>query len=406
MRVLIYSINYAPELTGIGKYNSEMAKWLSEQGHEVIVLTAPPYYPWWKVQPPYHSWLYSTELLDNVKVYRCPLWIPRKPSGIKRLLHLFSFALTSIPLLFLQTFKRPDVFIVLEPTLFCAPAALGFARLSGAKTWLHVQDFEVDAALGLGLVNVKLAGHIAEKIEQWLLRHFDRVSTISENMVERLARKGVLQQQRVLLPNWVDSKEIFPMATPSSFRLKLGIAENSCIALYSGNMGEKQGLEILLEAARLLQHKPELVFVFCGDGAARDRLMLTGSDLMQIHWLPLQPIGNLNDLLNLADIHLLPQRADVADMVMPSKLLGMLASGRPVLATAHTGTQLAKVVSSCGKVVEPGNAQALAQALLEFMQSPQLCKLLGEAARQAAKTWDKENVLRDFEGKLQVLCNA
>ena len=405
MRILIYSINYFPELTGIGKYNAEMAICLAAQGHEVSIITAPPYYPWWRVQQPYKSWMYRSEELAGVKVYRCPLWVPRQPSGVKRLLHLFSFALTSIPMLLLQFFKRPDVVIVLEPTLFCAPAALGMARISGTRTLLHVQDFEVDAALGLGMVNIRGVGCLAEKLERWLMTRFNCISTISENMVERLGKKGVAKEKRFLLPNWVDAQVIFPLSKASEYRAKLGIGTETCVALYSGSMGEKQGLEILLEAARQLQTEPELLLVLCGEGAARARFMKMGEDLPNIRWLPLQPLEKLNELLNLADIHLLPQRADVADMVMPSKLLGMLASGRPVLVTAYPGTQLAKVVSSCGKVVEPGNTQQFVKGLLELAHDRSQREQLGAAARNAARAWDKASVLSDFEKHLQALCN-
>lgn len=405
MRILIYTINYFPELTGIGKYNAEMAEWLADHGHEVSIITAPPYYPWWQVQAPYRFWTYHSERIHKVAVYRCPLWVPRQPTGIKRLLHLFSFALTSIPLLLLQVLKRPDVLIVLEPTLFCAPAALAAAYLSSTKTWLHVQDFEVDAALGLGMVKAKSISRFSVKIERWLMNCFDRVSTISDKMLELLSTKGVVQGRRVFLPNWVDAKDIFPLDRASSYRVELGIGEDICVALYSGNMGEKQGLEILLEAAKTLQAEHGLLFVLCGEGAVRARLMQRGEGLSNVRWLPLQPLEKLNDLLNLADVHLLPQRADVADLVMPSKLLGMLASGRPILATALPGTQLAKVVSSCGKVVEPGNAQQIIQGLLEFLRSPQQRMSLGAAARQAAKDWDKANVLDDLERQLQYLCN-
>ena len=405
MRILIYSINYFPELTGIGKYNGEMAEWLANHGHEVVIITAPPYYPWWQVQQPYRSWIYRTELIKKVKVHRCPLWVPRQPTGVKRLLHLFSFALTSIPLLLIQLFKRPDIIVVLEPTLFCAPAALGLARLSGARTWLHVQDFEVDAALGLGLVKAKAAGRTAAKIERWLMNRFDRVSTISDSMLERLVTKGIMQEKAVLLPNWVDAQDIFPLPKASIYRAELGIEDDKCVALYSGNMGEKQGLEILLAAARSLQAESRLLFVLCGAGAARERLMQIGTGLHNVRWLPLQPVEKLNELLNLADVHLLPQRADAADLVMPSKLLGMLASGRPVLATAHPGTQLAKMVSSCGKVVEPGNAQEVAQGLLELLHAPQERERLGMEARKAAQAWDKSSVLRGFESQLLVMCN-
>lgn len=405
MRILIYSINYFPELTGIGKYNAEMAEWLAGHGHEVAIITAPPYYPWWQVQSPYHFWVYRTEHINKVKVYRCPLWVPRKPTGVKRLLHLFSFALTSIPLLLSQLYKRPDVIVVLEPTLFCAPAALGLARLSGTRTWLHVQDFEVDAALGMGMVNARTVGRAADKFERWLMNCFDRVSTISDSMLNRLATKGVAQEKRVLFPNWVDAKDIFPLGRASTYRNELGIGDGKCVALYSGNMGKKQGLEILLEAAKALQTESGLLFVLCGEGPARERLMQIGAGLRNVRWLPLQPIEKLNELLNLADVHLLPQRADVADLVMPSKLLGMLASGRPILATARSGTQLAKVVSSCGKVVEPGNVHEVVQCLLELFNAPQLRATLGSAARQASQTWEKTTVLRGFESQLQDLCN-
>lgn len=405
MNILIYSINYSPEVTGIGKYNGEMAEWLANHGHEVAIITAPPYYPWWQVQPPYRSWAYRTEQINKIKVYRCPLWVPRQPTGTKRLLHLFSFALTSIPLLLIQLFKRPDVIVVLEPTLFCAPTALGVARLSGARTWLHVQDFEVDAALGLGMVRANGLSRAAANIERWLMNGFDRVSTISDSMLNRLATKGVLRRKSVLLPNWVDAQDIFPLSRASIYRQELNIGNDICVALYSGNMGEKQGLEILLEAAKLLEAEPRLLFVLCGDGAARERLMRMGAGLHNVRWLPLQPMAKLNELLNLADVHLLPQRADVADLVMPSKLLGMLASGRPVLATAHPGTQLAKVVSSCGKVIEPGNAQGIAQELLKFLHAPHERKQFGAAGRQAAQAWDKSNVLYGFESQLHALCD-
>ena len=405
MRILIYSINYFPELTGIGKYNAEMAEWLADHGHEVTIITAPPYYPWWQVQSPYRYWAYHTEQINKVKVYRCPLWVPRKPSGTKRLLHLLSFALTSMPLLLSQLYKRPDVIMVLEPTLFCVPAALGIARLSGTRTWLHVQDFEVDAALGLGLVKAKTAGRAAEKVERWLMNCFDRVSTISGKMLESLSIKGVAQEKNILLPNWVDAQEIFPLPASSIYRAELGIDEDVLVALYSGNLGEKQGLEILMEAARSLHSESRILFMICGEGVARERLIKLGGDLHNVRWLPLQPMEKLNELLNLADVHLLPQRADVADLVMPSKLLGMLASGRPVLATAHAGTQVAQIVASCGKVVEPGDTQGVVQGLLELLHSPQERTMLGTAARQAAYAWDKSNVLRRFEGQLNVLCS-
>lgn len=410
MKILIQGINFTPELTGIGKYSGEMAEWLAEHGHEVRVVTAPPYYPQWHVSDGFANWWHRCKGQGGrgkggPVVYRCPLWVPSRPSGLKRVLHLASFALSSFPIMLWQIFWRPDVVLVVEPPFFCAPQAWLVARLSGAKAWLHIQDFEVDAAFDLGLLKGAGLRRLVVHGERRLMALFDRISTISENMVERLAIKGIEQKQRVLLPNWVNLQDIFPISGVSIYRAKLGIENDVCVALYSGNMGEKQGLEILLDAARVLQDEPGLLIVLCGEGVVKKRLMQIGAGLHNVRWLPLQPMEKLNELLNLADIHLLPQQADIADLVMPSKLLGMLASGRPILATAYPGTQLAEVVSSCGKVVEPGNAQGVVQGLLELLRSPQERATLGSAAHQAAQAWDKANVLRSFECQLQDLCN-
>ncbi len=106
----------------------------------------------------------------------------------------------------------------------------------------------------------------------------------------------------------------------------------------------------------------------------------------------------------MADVHLLPQRADAADLVMPSKLTGMLASGRPVVATAEVGTQVAEVVSPCGRVVKPGDAESIAQALLRLARTPRERARLGAMARQVVLQWEKENVLGDFARELKLLC--
>jgi colanic acid biosynthesis glycosyl transferase WcaI len=405
MRILIVGINYAPELTGIGKYTAEMAEWLAAQGHQVRVVTAPPYYPEWRVSHSYSAWHYHCEVMDGVRIWRCPLWVPARPSGLKRLIHLAIFALSSFPVMLRQIFWKPSVVMAIEPPLMCAPAALLVSRLVGAKAWLHIQDFEVDAAFELGILKSKWLRKAVLHVERCLMHSFDRVSAISDRMKAKLVVKGVEQYKSVLFPNWVDLEIIFPLEQGGLLRKELGIASDKFVALYSGNMGEKQGLEIVLEAANLLVSRPEIQFVLSGDGAARARLFEAYGHLPNVAWLPLQPVERLNDLLNMADVHLLPQRADLADLVMPSKLSGMLASGRPVLATAHAGTKVARLVASCGLVVEPGDVQGFVEGLLELVHSPQMRAELGSAARQAAQAWDKSIVLHRFEDQLNVLCN-
>jgi colanic acid biosynthesis glycosyl transferase WcaI len=255
-------------------------------------------------------------------------------------------------------------------------------------------------------------------------------------MLQRLDDKGITEG--VLFPNWVATDQIFPLSGPSPFRRELGIADTDVVALYSGNMGRKQGLELLAETARIFagssspasfftkeagvtsslsddrgapkgdafeeKENGRLLFVFCGDGPGRAELEAACAGLPNVRFLALQPAERLNDLLNLGDIHLLPQRADVADLVMPSKLTGMLASGRPIVATASRGTQLARVIEGRGVVVDPGDVVALARAITTLAGDPSLRRRLGDAARSyAVAHLGKETLLTAFENTLREL---
>ena len=402
MRLIIYGINYRPELTGIGKYSGEMAEWLVSRGHEVRVVTAPPYYPQWSVSGGYSAWRYRRERLSGVDVWRCPLWIPSSPSGLKRILHLASFAVSSFPVMLLQLSWRPNIILVIEPPLFCAPTSLIVSRFCRAHSWLHIQDFEVDAAFDLGVLSSPRLRRLVLKVESWLMSKFDRVSTISTQMINRLQTKSVPSEKQILFPNWVDIEHIYPIKSPSEFRGQLGISPSSIIFLYSGNMGEKQGLEVVIEAARRLAGSRDIVFVMCGHGAAYRRLRDLADGLKNIHWLILQPLDKLNELLNMADVHLLPQRADAADLVMPSKLTGMLASGRPVLATAMEGTQIAEVLESAGVIVPPENLDLFVNAIVDLAGNTEQRQQLGENARAyAVNHLGRDAVLKRFEESLK-----
>lgn len=397
MKILIHGINYAPEMTGIGKYTGEMAEWLAAQGHEVRVVTAPPYYPQWQVAQGYSATRYVKHSLAGVTVYRCPLWVPAKISGLKRILHLNSFALSSLPVMLAQAFWRPDVVWVAAPALASAPNAWLTARLSGAQCVVHIQDYEVDAAFQLGLLKNPLLRRFALWAERVLLRRFDVVSTISGRMVALAKAKGVDETKLCFFPNWVKLPPASIVGRRSTYRDQLGIADHQLVALYSGNMGAKQGLEVLAETARLLKAQPEIQFVFCGQGAGRAGLETLCADLPNVRFLDLQPIERLADFLALADVHLLPQKADAADLVMPSKLTGMLASGRAVVATAMPETELASVVQHCGLVVPPENPTEMARAIKQLAADPGLRAQYGAAGREYAEAnLDQQQVLARY----------
>ncbi len=208
-RVIVYCMNYAPELAGVGRYTGEIADYLASTGNDVTVITTPPHYPGWNVKDGFSN-RYSSRNENGIAVIRCPLILRRKMGGIWRLLAPLSFAVSSGPVAFWQILrKRPQVVFCVEPTLFAAPAAQLAARLAGSSTVLHVQDLEVDAAFAVGhLGSRSLLKKIGHAFERFTLGRFSKVITISDRMAEKLREKGVDGRRLDVVRNWVDLSHI------------------------------------------------------------------------------------------------------------------------------------------------------------------------------------------------------
>ena len=404
MKILVYGINYAPELTGIGKYTAEMAETLTEKGHAVRVVCAPPYYPEWRIANGYPALRYSTQRYNGVVLWRAPLWVPSRPNGVRRIAHVASFALSSLPVMLRHAIWRPDVIICIVPSLLNAPAAWLVARLTGAHAWIHIQDYEVDTAFSAGMFEGSPLKRAVLAGERMLLERFDTVSTISRKMIEHAMHKGIHPRKLVHFPNWADTHSIYPLKRPSELRSAMYISPAATVVLYSGYMGAKQGLDVLADAAQRLVLRNNAVFVFCGNGPARAELLIRCAGLSNCRFLELQPTSRLNELLNLADIHVLPQLANAADLVMPSKLTGMFASGRPVIAMASLGAELHDVVASRGIVVPPGDSETLASTIDALATNAAERARLGQAGRKFAEAvLSRDAVLKELDARLRAL---
>ncbi|ELC4079410.1 colanic acid biosynthesis fucosyltransferase WcaI [Salmonella enterica] len=401
MKILVYGINYSPELTGIGKYTGEMVAWMAREGHEVRVITAPPYYPQWKVGERYSAWRYRREE-GEATVWRCPLYVPKQPSTLKRLLHLGSFALSSFFPLMAQRRWKPDRIIGVVPTLFCTPGMRLLATLSGARTVLHIQDYEVDAMLGLGMAGKGKRGSVARlatAFERSALRSVDNVSTISRSMMNKAREKGVAAEKILFFPNWSEVARFQDVndADVTALRQQLGLPEGKKIVLYSGNIGEKQGLEKVIDAAERLRDRP-LIFAIVGQGGGKARLenMARERGLPNIKFLPLQPYDALPALLKMGDCHLVVQKRGAADAVLPSKLTNILAVGGNAVITAEPHTELGQLCASYPGIavcVEPESTDALVNGISQALAMP---KNNTTAREYAERTLNKENVLRQF----------
>lgn len=409
MRILLCGINYAPDLVGVAKYNTELCEWLAGRGHAVRVVTAPPYYPAWRVAPGHRVVWPRTERRNGVSLTRVPIYVPRRPDGARRLLHHASFALASAPSVIAQARRfRPDVMMAVAPSLMSAAMVALVARRLRIASWLHMQDFEVDAAFDLGLLQGGRLRGAMLAVERRILTAFDCVSTISPRMVERLIDKGVPQERVREVRNWVDTDAIAPLAPEDTLRAELGYGPDDVVALYAGTMSAKQGLDLVVEAARTLATRaPRVKFLLCGDGPYRPTLDALTAGLANVRVVGFQDEARFAKLLGTADMHLLPQRAEAADLVLPSKLGGILASGRPVIAMAAAGTGLAAEVEGAGIVVPPGDAETLADAVLALSQQTARRTKFGMAAQKRAFChWNKEQLLETVQDELRLLSEA
>lgn len=408
LKVLILGLNYAPELVGIAVYTTDLAQSLVRRGHSVRVVAGKPYYPTWSPSTKYgFSWAHTT-CESGVDVTRVAHYVPTSPTGLRRILHHLSFALLSLlPSLIAAHRQRPDIVIAVAPALIAAPVARLAAWVARARSWLHLQDFEVDAAIATGLLpDHGPVAALSQRCESAVYRMFDRVSTISPTMCGRLQRKGVPASKIVEFRNWASNDHVVPLKTPSPFQGEWRLTSRY-VALYSGNIGAKQGLETVIAAAQRLQSRNDLIFVICGEGPYRADLEALAAGLNNIRFRSLQPKERLGDLLGLATVHLLPQRAAVDGLVLPSKLSNMLASGRPVVATAAPGSSLADEVDGCGLVVPPGDGDALARAVSALVDNASARAAFGLAARRRAEErWEREAIIGAFEERVREMLST
>jgi len=398
MKILLYGINYSPELTGIGKYSGEFARWCAQQGHEVRVVTAPAYYPDWKVSGEFSAVKYQRLVEDGVLVTRCPLFVPSQPSAVKRMLHLLSFSLTSSVALFANFRWKPDLIIHVAPTLFCSAWTWLFSRLLRAQSVLHIQDFEVDAMFGLSMAGGGTFKKIAYGLERAVLSSFDRVSTISPGMIKRARDKGVAPGKLILFPNWSELERFQDVQIDTRFLASLGVDSDKKLVLYSGSMGEKQGLEAVLETAFQFKDRQDIQFLLVGEGGAKRKLIseCEARQLGNVLFASMQPYESLPTLLAAADCHLVVQRRGAADSVLPSKLTNILAVGGNAVITADRETSLGELTQDWPGIaclVEPDSVSALVAGVEEvlLMRSPNAVAL-----DYAGKHLDKNVILNNF----------
>ena len=400
MRILIYTSNYDPEPIGIAPLMTELAEGLVIRGHKVRVVTCMPNYPQRHIYDGYKGKLYLTEKRNGVIVQRSYVWVRHKPGLIDRVLSDGSFVLVS----FLQALKgkRPDIIFLTVPPL---PGSIAVAILSfvyKCPIILNVQDLLPDTAIQVGLLKNKVIIRLFKVLEKLAYRMSDAICIISEDFLHNLKSKGVPAHKIIYIPNWVDTNFICTLPKKESFfRNKYDLLEKF-IVMYSGNIALTQGLQTAIEAAALLKHIKDIIFIIVGEENALAELkeLCIEKELQNVLLLPFQPRDQLPDMLAAADVGLVFQKKNVISLNMPSKIPLLLASGRPIIASVPLSGATAQVISKSrgGINVFPESPAALAQAVQFLYQDSWQLMKLGERGRQyAIDNFSSEKIIDEYE---------
>jgi colanic acid biosynthesis glycosyl transferase WcaI len=405
MRIALFGVNYHPETTGIAPFNTGLAEHWAATLHDVTVVTAFPHYPEWRVADGYRGKTFSRERRAGVRLLRAWQYVPPLRSTLRRIVYDSSLAASAMA--WVPALGPVDLVWAVSPPLQLAAAAWAVSKARGAAFVLQVKDLVPDIAISLGMLRNPVAIAAARHLERFVYRRAQQIVVLSSGFAENLRAKGVPAEKISILPDWMDTDFIRPApraaegkgGVAGAFRARHGISSEVFLAVHAGNMGAKQKLEVLLDAAAAA---PEKYFLLVGDGVERARLEHAAAErrLANVKILPLLPRAELPALLAASDALVLNQAASVVDAVVPSKLLTYMAAGRPVVAATHPASESAALVraADCGLAVAAEQASALVAALESLRRDPALARRLGDNGRQhVERHFARGQVLERFD---------
>lgn len=374
--VLVVSTNYAPEHTGIGPYSTQIAEHLAATGADTHVLAGMPHYPAWRVAERYRGRWRVRERRGGVTVHRRRHTVPPRQTALRRALFeasILAHSAVAPPRI------RPDVVLTQMPTL--AGGVLGgrLARRAGAPHVVVVQDLMGAAAEQSGIQGGGRAAALARAVEARVLRGAAVVGVVHESFVERVTAMGVPRSRVHVVPNWTHVAA--PSGDREATRARLGWAAGETVLLHAGNMGLKQGLNVLVEAARLADQEAlaPVRIVLMGDGNQRPHLQRLAAGVSSLSFLPPAEADDFPDVLAAADVLAVTQKASVLDMSLPSKLTSYFMTGRPVIASvaAEGGTAQEVLRSGAGSLIAPEDPKALLAEVRALTGDPERAAQMG-----------------------------
>jgi len=356
LKISIVGLSYAPEPTGNAPYTTSLAEGLLAAGHDVRIVTAHPHYPEWRIREGYGQWS-SREQVRGVTVRRLRHWVPRNPTAVRRALSELSFGVRAAT----ARWGKPDVVLLVSPALLSSALAMVHAKFSRVPVGVWVQDL-----YGLGVVETGTGGALAARllrgIEARLFGSASGVVVIHERFRNYVVNDlGVGAARVEVIRNWTHLSSVSAVDR-AAVRRKFGWCDGETVVLHAGNQGLKQGLENVVEAARLADAaRARVRFVLLGDGNQRSSLESAAAGIERLDFIDPLPDDEFQQAMSGADILLVNERPGMTEMSVPSKLTSYFSTGRPVIAATDAGSVTdGEIAASGGGIrVDAGDPAAL-----------------------------------------------
>jgi colanic acid biosynthesis glycosyl transferase WcaI len=404
-RILVLGTNYYPEPIGIPRYTTEMAEDMADRGYRVTVIAAAPLYPSWKREPGYRYRWYSRERRNGVTVWRVPTYVPRKIDFAHRTVYELIFFFFSFPIVIAALLAGKDALVVTTPPLaICANLLLPLGRTRKA---VIVKDLQIDIAQNMEIISSRSVLDVLYRIERFVMNRADLITAVSRGMLLKIAAKKLDRPKLAFFPDWVDTARLKQADAPTTAQMRrtLRLPEDKIVVGYSGNLARKQGIELLVEMAARFQSRTDVQFLICGDGTAKLGLiaMIENSGLTNVTLAPLQPEADLPALLSAIDVHVVTQKDEVSDLVMPGKMFNIMSCGGAQVITAPDGSAIDEVIvqSEAGIRVRRDDKDGLEAAILKLCDADALRREMGRKGRDFILAhMTKRDILDKFYAEL------
>lgn len=405
MRILVTSLFFHPDHSGIALYSSDFALYAAEKGHDVTVITGFPFYPNWKKRLGDRRRLFRTERRNGIVIKRGYLYVPSKPTTFKRIIQEFTFILF-VAINFLRTGKQ-DVVVA-----FTTPISLGFVsgllkRLFKHRLVINVQDLQLDAAASLEMVRTGAVTRVLSSLEKRSYDQSDLVASISQGMLDVVREKGVDAEKLYYWPNWIDVESVRVRGEYGAFRRRLGLSADKTLIAYAGNIGLKQGLSVLVDLAFAMKDSDNIIFLVIGAGADLQNIKTYAQKrkVQNIVFTPFLDEKVYYDMLTDVDIVFLPQRKVNSDVYFPSKLLAILAKSKVILVSADKASELYKVCedNQLGMLAQYGDISHMESLVRQCLVDPEVTLRYRLRSRQFVEQFDRRRVLDDALERISLI---